>query len=974
MTNHRTSARGKQSSVALAVRRALGCASVTLALTASLAAGTAGAQEQQANPQGTGVLQEVTVTGTRIQREDGYEAPTPVSVLGTEQLNQMATTTIADAVNRLPAFAGSVSPRTISSNVGTGTAGVNALNLRGLGANRTLVLLDGKRIVGSSLGTGGNASAVDVNSMPAGLVQRVEVVTGGASAVYGSDALAGVVNFVLDKTFTGVKGSVEGGESEAGDGENYKFSITAGTGFADDRGHLLFSGEHSEDKGVIGNNRSWADNSFQMMNNPNYRAGNGQPQLLNVTNAGVANGTKGGLILGCSATIGGAALASCPFRGTQFGPGGTPLPFQFGSLVSGPIMSGGDWEDSRVDRTTTLALPLAYTNAFGRASFDVTDNFNVYTELQYSTTKSHNKEVVPNLNNGGLFIKSGNPFIPASVQAQMTAQGIQQLELGTFNGDMPYLQGINEREFKRYVVGAEGNFDLIGANWKWDSYYTHNQNDIESWTPGDRINANYNAAVDAIVDPVSGKIVCRGGDPACVPYNPMGLGVNSAAAVNYVTGTGYSDTLLKQDVIAASVNGEPFSTWAGPVSIALGAEHRRESVEGSASALDEANAFFAGNYHATQGKYNVTEGFVETVVPLLKDLPFAQSLDFNGAVRYTDYSTSGNVTTWKAGAVWTPIEDMRFRVTRSRDIRAPNLGELFNAGQSGTGNNVDPFLNQSYFMLSRTSGNPDLKPEEANTTGIGVVLAPRFLPGFTMSVDYYNIKIDGAIATVSTTNILNQCFAGNQLFCSFIDRGPDGKVSLISVQPANILGQEASGLDVDASYDFRLPVGDLRLRALASFVSKLDTNDLVLGKVDGRGINSDDGGIGLGTALSAPKYRYLTSATYTLDPVAVTLSMRGISSGVYNNAFIVCQSDCPTATALNPTINDNHIDGVQYFDLSTNYKVGMGELFFVIENLTNEDPPLIAGGRGAGFYQGQSSSRNYDRFGRTYHAGVRFSF
>lgn len=709
------------------------------------------------------------------------------------------------------------------------------------------------------------------------------------------------------------------------------------------------------------------------------------PALLNVHNAGVANGTRGGLVLSCSPNLTGAMLpfAGCPLRGTEFVAGGLPVTFNFGDLVSGPTMSGGDWERSRVDRTTTLALPLTRRNAFTRGSFDITDNATVFAELQYSKTKSHNRQVVPNLNNGGVIIKSGNPFIPDSVQAAMDAAGLQRLELGTFNGDMPYLQGINERELKRGVAGVEGNFELAGNEWNWDTYYSHSEQDITSITPGNRINANYARALDAVIDPATGRTVCAvnldadpaNNDPACVPYNPMGLGVNSQAAIDYVTGMGHSETTLKQDVVAVSMSGEPFSTWAGPVSTAFGAEHRRESVTGWASDLDEANAFFAGNYHATQGKYNVTEGFLETVVSLLADKPFAQALDFNGAVRWTDYSTSGEVVTWRAGATWTPIDDVRFRVTRSRDIRAPNLGELFNAGQSGTGNNVDPFLNQSYFMLSRTSGNPNLKPEEADTTGLGVVLAPRFMPGFTMSVDYYNIEIAGAIATTNTTNILNQCFAGNQLFCSMIARDPvTNQVSLISVQPANILSQEASGIDVDASYDIPLPIGDLRLRALASFVDKLETQDLVLGTVDGRGVNSADGGIGLGTALSSPKARYLTSATYSLDPVSVTLTMRGVSSGVYNNAFIECMTNCPTATAANPTINENDIDSVEYFDLSMNYKVGLGDIYFVVENLTDEAPPLIAGGRGAGFYQGQSSSQNYDRFGRTFRTGVRFSF
>jgi outer membrane receptor protein involved in Fe transport len=366
----------------------------------------------------------------------------------------------------------------------------------------------------------------------------------------------------------------------------------------------------------------------------------------------------------------------------------------------------------------------------------------------------------------------------------------------------------------------------------------------------------------------------------------------------------------------------------------------------------------------------------------LKDVPGADKLDFNGAVRYTDYSTSGNVTTWKAGATWEPLQDLRFRVTRSRDIRAPNLGELFNAGQSGTGNQVDPFRNnEQYFMLSRTSGNTDLKPEEADTTGLGVVLAPRFMPGFTMSIDYYKIDITGAIATFNTSDILSQCF-NKQLFCDSIARGADGRVSLISVQPTNILNQLEEGVDVDASYNIPLPVGDLRLRGMMSYLTKLTSQDIIKNRdVNGRGINSADAGTGVGTGLQAPRGRYLVSATYSLDPYTVGLTMRGITSGVYNNDYIVCDAgSCPQTGGVNPvdgiyTINDNHIGDVQYLDATFNYKLSTwGELYFVLENALNRDPPTIAGGRSAGFYQGQSSSSLYDRFGRAYHAGFKFSF
>ncbi|WP_175597322.1 TonB-dependent receptor plug domain-containing protein [Peristeroidobacter soli] len=1019
--NDRSAARSGARPLSVAVRRALGPASALLALTSFVAmsamaqdAEQATAQMAQAGPQpepqsqtgaassdtaaASDTLEAITVTGSRIARVDGYEAPTPVSVLGAEDLNKMATTTIADSVNRLPAFANSQTPRNRSSNISSGTAGVNVLNLRGLGGNRTLVLQDGKRMVASALGTGGNASAVDVNSIPSGLVQRVEVVTGGASAVYGSDALAGVVNFILDKDFTGVKGNVDGGITEAGDGQNYKLTLTTGTKLFDDRLHLLFSGEYADDKGIIGNDRSWANDSFQMMNNPAYNAITNPtvPQLLTVHNAGVANGTYGGLILSCQRIAGTtiSQVAGCGLRGTQFVDGGQPIPFQFGPLVNGPTMSGGDWEASRIDRATTIALPLQRRSLFGRASVDITDNINGYVELQYAKTKSHNTQVVPILNNGGVFIYSGNPFIPESVQAAMTANGIDRFEVGTFNGDMHYLQGINERELKRGVLGFEGSFPIGSRDWNWDAAYTHSEQGVESWTPTNRVNANYNAAINAMIDPATGNVVCGPRNPAtlvvtvdpnCRPYNPMGLGVNSAQVIDYITDTGHSDLTLKQQVWAASMSGEPFDNWAGPVSTAFGIEHRKESVDGEASALDEANAFFAGNYHATIGEYDVTEAFLETVFPLLKDVPGAEQLDFNGAVRYTDYSTSGEVTTWKAGATWTPIQDVRFRFTQSRDIRAPGLGELYNRGASGTGNNIDRGLpgNPTYFMLSRTNGNPDLKPEQADTTGIGVVLSPRFLPGFTMSVDYYKIDVEDSIATLGSRQIIDGCYLRSQAdLCSLITRDPvTNQIAVITSQPLNIIGQTASGIDVDATYNFPVGPGNVSLRAMASFIDKLETVTSEGLVVNGKGVNSDDAGISLdSSALTAPKYRYLLSAGYDIDPVQVTLTMRGISSGVYNNAFIECDANCPTGTALPAgysTIGTgmNHIDSAQYFDLAFNYKLeNLGELYFVVENLLDEDPAKVAGGRGAGFYQGQSNVTVYDRFGRMFHAGMRFQF
>jgi len=941
------------------------------------------AQATAAANQAAADIDEVVITGSRIVR-DGYEAPTPVSVLGMEELNSMAVTNIADAVNRLPAFGAGVTSRNASTSVSSGTGGVNQLNLRGLGATRTLVLLDGKRMVGATLaGFDNNGSAVDINAFPNGLITRVDVVTGGASAVYGSDALAGVVNFVLDKEFTGVKGSIDTGITTYGDNEQYKVDISVGTPFAGGRGHFLISGEHAYEHGIKNNPRPWAEMSYTVMNNPNYTVSNGEPQILTATRTGLSNATRGGLIISCA----GFAGNSCPLRGTQFLEGGTPAPFVFGSLISGSVMSGGDWRTSRIDTDPMLAIRLERENMFSRVSYDLTDGITAFAEASWSFAHAANIQSVPNFVLGGITINADNAFIPASTRNQMATLGISQFTMGSTNGDMPNLQAINDRTVRRYVAGLEGTIDTASTAWTWDASWTRSTSHQSVRAPGNRIPARYLRAIDSVRD-ANGRIVCRvnadavttNDDPACIPYNVMGINVNEDNP--YVYGTGYMITIMEQEVYALNFSGEPFSTWAGPVSLALGGEHRREKVNGLASALDEVDGFFAGNFHASTGAFNVTEGFLETVVPLAKDASWAQSFDLNAAVRFTDYSTSGFVTTWKVGATFSPVDDFTLRVTRSRDIRAPNLGDLFNKGRSGTGTVIDPRNGASSFIVTAVRGNPGLNPEKADTTGLGAVFTPTFITGFAASVDYYSINIKDAIAALSTQQYVDRCHNGQApQLCSFITRDGGGNITFVAVQPANILSQKTRGLDIEASYSLPLASlsegfdGNLSLRGLATKVFQMDTIDTVA-TTDGVGVLAGGGAIGLGSALAAPEFRYMLSARYDNGPLSGTVTMRGFGSGVYNNSFIECRSQCPVATATNPTINNNFVPAIKYFDLGVTYKFldDAVEGYVVVENVFNTDPPFVAGDRGNGFYNGQGNGTFYDRLGRTFRVGARVRY
>jgi outer membrane receptor protein involved in Fe transport len=959
--------------------RALASTSTIALLSAALMAPQS-AHAQSAAPAQSAqapAVEEIVVTGSRIIR-NGYEAPTPVSVLSADELQAMNDANVIDSVDKLPAFSGSQTQRTGAVNLSSGAAGVNLLNLRGMGTQRVLVLLDGKRVINAGISSG--YTGADTNTMPQGLIARVDVVTGGASAAYGSDALSGVVNFILDKEFTGVKGTVQGGVSTYGDGRQYKVDLSAGAPFAGDRGHLLLSGEIANDDGIKGMFRPWNDEGGVVLSNTARTPTNGQPAWILGKDVGVSNAMPGGLI-----TRG-------PLKGIYFGPGGVPMNFNYGFVSNSNLMQGGDWRISRIDYGVDMDPALERENAYARLSYDVADNFQINGELQYGRSHAANTNNVNRLFDQ-VVVLSGNPFIPASVQAQMTALKLPSITLGSSSGDVGRFFADNIRQLRRWSVGGNGKFDAFGTAWTWDAYYQASQEGLSSRVRNSGLVSHIALATDAVRAP-NGAIVCRdtltNPNDGCVPFNFFGVGVNSQAAIDYFRGVAYRYDSLREDVASATLNGEPFSTWAGPVSLATGLEHRRESVRGINTPDDEAANFLAGDFKTTTGHFDVNEGFVETVVPLAKDQSWAKSLDLNAAVRFTDYTSSGYVTTWKVGATWQAIDDVRVRVTRSRDIRAAYLGELYAGGTAaGATAFVDPFTGtQVPSGFSLGDGNPHLQPEKADTTGLGVVLSPQFLPGFGVSVDYYNIDVTGAVVSPNGQSVIDGCFAGITALCPNIIRkgNPIGNTGLAPINtvitsPQNIASQTMRGIDFEGSYRMRLADvvdswnGDLTFRILATDYLKVQTVNTTLSAnqvVNGLGVLGGFAAPGF-SGLTTPNYRITGSVRYSVDAGSVTLEVRHISDGVYNNAFTQCTSGCPNSTY---TIDNNHIDSNTVVDLAFAYKpfrdAGVDtEVFLTINNLLNQAPPFIAGGNSSGYYSGQNV-RDYDTIGRFFTAGVRF--
>jgi outer membrane receptor protein involved in Fe transport len=942
-------------------KKALATASVMILAGASALPAAA----QVAQP---AAVDEIVVTGTRVIR-DGYQAPTPLTVMDAEQIRAAAPANVADFVNELPALSGSTEPQNSNAQISSGTAGINALNLRGLGTSRTLVLLDGQRSVGSTV-----TGSVDVNNFPQMLVSRVDVVTGGASAAYGSDALSGVVNFVLDKTFTGLAVDIDGGITTYGDDASWKVGVAYGTPFANGRGHFLLNGEVSNKEGIFGVPRDWAKQGIYFINNPAYTVTNGLPERIIVSGAGISTATYGGII------------TSTSLAGTAFGPDGSAYQFAYGSPRLDPWMVGGQAMANQANTYNTLDPSETRQGVFTRASYDVTDEIEVF--VQGSWNFSHAKALSGHQYHiGNLLIRADNAFLPQSVRDRAAAAGVTQFNVGKFNGDIPIRGTDNDRITRRAVAGANGTFGAFGSDWTWDAYYQYGETRSSENLPAITNNARYARAIDAVRAP-NGAIVCRvnadavttNDDPACVPFNIFGENVASEAAKNYVLGRPHRNQKFTQNVVAASFSGEPFSLPAGPVSLAFGVEHRKEKVTGMVEPEYE-TGWFVGNYRANFGSYTVTEGFVETVVPLANGEAWADSLDLNAAVRATDYSTSGFVATWKAGATYAPVADIRFRVTRSRDIRAPNLSELFQSGGANTNNVVDPFNNRTVTQYTGlATGNLNLQPEKADTWGLGVVVSPSFVPGFTASFDYFDIDIKDAIGTVTPQVIVDRCFEGDTAYCAAITRGPNASgvtvITQIRTQPFNLVNQLNRGYDIDLSYRTTLDQivdgweGNLTLRALATRYLTNYRNDGIAPPTESAGDNETDG---------PPKWRYRLSAGYSFDPIGVILTARGISAGVYDTGFVECQSGCPASTATNRTVSENDIPGAWYFDLNLTYKFLQGdegdeaEAFLTIKNLLDKDPALVAQGpAGTSFLSQPANPTLYDTLGRTFRAGVRF--
>lgn len=894
--------------------RLSGCSSA-LALLAY--AGGAMAQNIPAD-EGPSSVDEIVVTASRIDRA-GFEAPTPTVRLTAEDLSVGARPNIAAALNDMPQFRATSSPQTTGTNTGAGNAPVD---LRGLGISRTLVLIDGRRV----------SSENDLNSIPSILVRSADVVTGGASAAWGSGAVAGVVNIGIDRRFTGAKIGAEYGISSFDDAEQKRFEAAWGTDFLEGRGHFVIGAEYLDNEGVVPKiSRPRIGRWGQVSTN------DGTGRFVTVPDVGFANAAYGGLIM------------SGVLSGKAFNPDGSLRDFDFGQQVGTSTVGG---EGPSNDDLSPLVTPQQRFAAMASATYDVTDTLRFTADIRHA--KMWNDYIwFGDHNRGDLTISIDNAFLPTAVRDAMTAAGETSFTMGRFNAET-YPRIDFERVTTQATLALDG--ELGGGAWRWGAYYSHGEFENNIDTPGFLLRTEYAQAVDSVLDPATGQAICRvtltNANSGCVPINLFGLGAPSQAAMDYVTGTPQQRSTTKLDVGGISLRGEPFTLPAGDVSVAFGIEARKESINQTVGELDAAKAFRTFSFSAMSGEFSVKEAFAEVLVPIVRDLPVLNNLEFNAAARISDYDTTGSIWSWKVGATNEFFPGFRGRITQSRDIRSANLSELYTQTTTGYNNINDPAKNQTVYVLNNGGGNPDLTPETADTLTIGVTYAPPSIPGLNMSLDYYNIKIDDVITTIAPQDLVNRCFNGNAALCSKIERNAQGDLVRTMSTYVNLAEYQTDGVDAEISYAapldrfFPEAPGRVTARLVGTWVNSLTTND---GVSEIQYVKSQGYSFGLGV----PEWRLNGSLGWKGDVFGANLRARYISAGDYNSTI---------------KIVNNHIGSYTYFDLGATADLSRFgaqgvELYANATNLFDRQPPV-----------GSLFSPYYDVIGRYVTIGARARF
>jgi outer membrane receptor protein involved in Fe transport len=987
------------------------------------ASGAALAQEQAAAP--AAPVQEVVVTGSRIA-QGAFSTSTPVTTLGAEDIRLSGTADVQQVLSETPQFVAATNGGGQSNVVPGGEA---YINLRGLGQARNLVLVDGRRftVQGTDLTT-------DINTIPAALIERTEIVTGGSSAVYGSDAIAGVVNFIMKKNFEGVQLDAHTDFDSTTTTPSYSFDLTTGNNFADNRGNIVVAIDYLDRGSIARSQVPYARPALSdgCVTPASYSTtGPGSPVPGNPSGQACLNaGGVMGLIAGGSSDIPDGRFA--PVSSALL-PGGTNAALNAAYAnagLSGVGAFGWTFNDSATTARPALDPQDRYNNSLvnylqvpqkrwminSMAHYELAPRITAYAEFHFSDNQV-TQLLAPSNSNGTFLYNVNSPYLSAPLQAlagQLDAaetgkvcsslnsavcttpgDGIVALASGRRFQDVGQRIDVADREAWRFVGGIRGDLGDVGAHLlthlAYDAYYLYARTNETDHETGAISKTRLQASLLSV----------NGAAPVC---DIFGLSI-SPACVNAIAITSSNITHTEMTGAAATLTGTLADLWAGPMQFVLGTEHRHtEAVYQPDFFLSTGDVAGFNPSAPTSGSESVTEGFGEVRVPVLAHVPGAESLALNGAFRYSDYNLKGlgGVWTYSAGANWRITRDIGFRGQYQHAIRAPNVGELYGGQTTSTPVVQDPCktapadaqqaaavravclaqgvraadvftagIQPNPYIPSTTGGNPLLTAEASNTVTVGAVLAPRFIPNFTLSVDWYSIDVKGAIAQLSggIGGVFNTCYSVLQnaasAYCQAIQRDPGtGQITNVNVGLANAGALKTQGIDFEASYGIGLNWG-LFTRQSALHVSSdwtYVTEDTLTPIQDRPSVNYQCvGAYGPTCGEPIPSLKGVTRLTWSNGPVDVSVRHRYIDS-VTIDKYLIPQRDNGTVPPLN-TLTNPVLPSEHYIDLSLSWNINeRAQLSGGVNNLAGQKPPIV--GSSAGY--GNTWPATYDPYGQTF--------
>ncbi len=895
----------------------------------------------------------IVVTGSRLGGLQ-LEQASPIAIVSAKEIALSGQVNVENIIKDLPQLVPSVTGA--SNNPGGGVA---TADLRGLGSTRTLVLVNGRRYVAYDAD-----QIVDLNTIPAGLIERVDIVTGGRSAVYGSDAIAGVVNFVMKRDFSGVQANANYRINEQGDGGTFNSNILLGGNFADGRGNATLYFDYTKRDGITQGSRDYSRQAL------------------------VDDG-EGGLIAGGSGSI----------EGTRFAIGGVNRKFETDGSYT-PYNSATDAYNYAP--ANYLQVPQKRFLMSAQTNYEVSKAFNVYAEGQLINNRVKNQLAATPFT-GSVQLDADSSFLSAGSRALLG--GLDTDRDGYVTSTIyRRLTEVGPRVSSTYntayraLLGANGD---IGGGWNYDAYYSYAKTRTVEKQTGNVSRSRVLQALKTTYD-AGGNLVCSDTSNGCVPLNIFGAGNISDAAAAFISIPTQNTSTISEQVASASIsNKNLFDLGAGPAGIVFGTEYRKE--QGSYNpdfALSSGDVVGFNGGEGLGGGYDVKEAYTEVAVPLLADMPFVHRLEVNGAYRYSYYSTAAkSVNTYSGGAVWSPIRDVSLRGQYARAVRAPTVSNLYSGASQDFPTATDPCtsavavtnanLNASCLaagvpaallgtaydggstqIQTINGGNPNLREETSDTYTAGIVLQPSFLHGFSFTADYYKISIDNYISTAGTANLIRACFGDatnnytpyDASYCSSLPRDAN---SYAITDAANTLqntgGVKTRGVDFEARYRTALGFGafgsdtsNLDLRFSGTRLIAFDYNPVAA--IPDLTLNCA-GKFGVTCGNPYSKWRLSTRATYATGPVTVSVLYRHLSA--------VKDDDSTTTYAVET------IKAYDYIDLTAAFEVKPGFTWSVgVNNLFDKQPPIL----GDNQEQANTYPSTYDPYGRAFFMATSIRF